>query len=90
MFESEPTPESPAAKPVTARQLAARAQAKKTNSVAVLVCVILCVVLGVISAVLPSGVSTPWMFASYAAGYIGVLWALAGLWAHFFGPNAPK
>lgn len=90
MFEPESTPESAAPQPLTARQLTARAKAKKTNSTAVMICIVLCIVLAVISAVLPSGVSTPWMFASYATGYIGVLWALAGLWAHFLGPNAPK
>ncbi len=90
MFDIEPAEESQPAKPLTPKQVAARAKTKKMNVVAVIICAILCSVLGVISAVLPTGVSTPWMFASYAAGYVGVLWALAGLWSHYMGPNAPK
>jgi protein-S-isoprenylcysteine O-methyltransferase Ste14 len=90
MFEKEPPPEQVPAKPLTQKQIAARLRAKKINVVGVIVCASLCVLLGVVSAVLPAGVSTPWMFASYAAGYIGVIWALAGMWSHFMGPNAPK
>ena len=90
MFDIEPAEESQSAKPLTPKQIAARAKTKKMNVVAVIICAILCSVLGVISAVLPTGVSTPWMLASYAAGYVGVLWALAGLWSHYMGPNAPK
>ena len=90
MFDVEPTEEQKPAKPSTEKQIAARARTKKMNVVAVIICASLCFVLGVISAVLPAGVSTPWMFASYAAGYVGVLWGLAALWAHYMGPNAPK
>jgi hypothetical protein len=93
MFETEATSgesEQKPAKPLTPKQIAARQKTKKLNTVAVIICASLCAVLGVISAVLPSGVSTPWMFASYAAGYVGVMWALAGLWSHYMGPNAPK
>ena len=90
MFETEPAPEEKPAKPLTQKQMAARLKAKKINTVAVIVCAMLCVVLGVVSAVLPTNSATPWMFASYAAGYVGVMWALAGLWAHYMGPNAPK
>jgi hypothetical protein len=90
MFEKEPAQEQVPAKPLTHKQIAARLRAKKINVVGVIVCASLCVLLGVVSAVLPAGVSTPWMFVSYAAGYIGVIWALAGMWSHFMGPNAPK
>lgn len=90
MFEKEPEAAPQPSKPLTQKQIAARLRAKKINVVAVIMCASLCVLLGVISAVLPTGVSTPWMFASYAAGYIGVIWALAGMWSHFMGPNAPK
>ena len=90
MFDVEPAEEQKTAKPLTEKQIAARARTKKMNVVAVITCASLCFVLGVISAVLPAGVSTPWTFASYAAGYIGVLWGLAGLWSHYMGPNAPK
>ena len=90
MFETEPAPEQKPAKPLTPQQIAARQKTKKVNTVAVIICASLCVILGVVSAVLPSGASTPWMFASYAAGYVGVLWALAALWSHYMGPNAPK
>jgi hypothetical protein len=90
MFETEPAEEQKPAKPLTPKQIAAREKAKKMNVVAVIICASLCALLGVVSAVLPAGVSTPWMFASYAAGYVGVLWGLAGLWSHYMGPNAPK
>ena len=93
MFESEPISgesEQKPAKPLTAKQIAARQKTKKVNTVAVIICVSLCAVLGVVSAVLPSGVSTLWMFASYASGYVGVMWALAALWSHYMGPHAPK
>ena len=90
MFETEPAEEQKPAKPLTEKQIAARAKTKKMNVVAVIICASLCAVLGVVSAVLPTGVSTPWMFASYVAGYVGVLWGLAALWSHYMGPNAPK
>lgn len=85
----ETTPEVPS-KPLTAKQQAARLKAKKRTVVAVIVCGVLCVILGVVAAVLPSDQSTPWMFASYAAGYVGVLWGLAGLWANYMGPNRSR
>lgn len=90
MFETEPSPEAKPSKPLTQKQVAARLKAKKVNTVAVIICAIVCSVLGVISAVLPTNTATGWMFASYAAGYVGLMWALAGLWAHYMGPNAPK
>ena len=89
----DPTPEEQAetpAKPLTPKQQAARIKATKRNVVAVIICGVLCVVLGVVAAVLPSEVATPWMFASYAAGYVGVLWGLAALWSHYMGPNSAK
>ena len=92
MFEpDEPTEEqAQPAKPLTPRQQAARQKAKKRNVVAIIICAVLCVILGVVSAVMPQSSATPWMFASYFFGYVGVLWGLAALWSHYMGPNAPK
>lgn len=91
MFDPSPEDiEEAPVKPLTPKQQAARLKAKKRNVVAVIICGALCVVLGVIAAVLPSDQATPWMFASYAAGYIGVLWGLAALWSHYMGPKSAK
>jgi hypothetical protein len=79
------------AKPLTPRQIAARARAKKINTRAVVVCAILSAVLGLAALFIPAGgTQTALMFASYVGVYVGVMWALAGLWAHYLGPNAPK
>jgi hypothetical protein len=62
----------------------------RTSIIGISVCLGICIVLGLISVFVPADIAPGFMFASYGAGYIAVMWALYTGYQHFMGPNAGK